>query len=68
MGMTWICVVGIELSARTQMVLLVTELAILVLFSVVALVKVYAGNIHGLASRRRSSWLTPDQLRRRRAR
>ena len=27
MGMTWICVVGIELSARTQMVLLGTELA-----------------------------------------
>ena len=35
MGMTWICVVGIELSARSQMVLLVIELAVLVLFCVV---------------------------------
>ena len=33
MGMTWICVVGIELSARTQMGLLVTELVVLVLFA-----------------------------------
>ena len=42
MAMTWICVVGIELSARTQMGLLVTELAVLVLFSVVALAKAYS--------------------------
>ncbi|HEY1738418.1 MAG TPA: amino acid permease, partial [Acidimicrobiia bacterium] len=42
LAMTLICAVGIELSARTQMVLLVTELAVLVLFSVWALVKVYA--------------------------
>ncbi len=27
MAMTWICVVGIELSARSQMLLLITELA-----------------------------------------
>ncbi len=45
--MTWICVVGIELSARTQFVMLATELAILVLFSVVALAKVWGGDIHG---------------------
>ena len=44
MAMTWICVVGIELSARTQLVLLGTELAVLVLFSVVALAKVYAAH------------------------
>ena len=47
MAMTWICVVGIELSARTQLLLLGTELGVLVLFSVVALAKVYAGSIHG---------------------
>src|SRR5690349_3338117 len=43
MGMTWICVVGIELSARTQMGLLVTELFVLVLFSTVALLKAFDG-------------------------
>ena len=37
MGMTWICVVGIELSARTQMGLLITELVVLTLFIVVVL-------------------------------
>ena len=67
MGMTWICVVGIELSARTQMALLIIELAILVVFCVWALVKVYAGNIPGSVTPS-LSWLTPDQLRRRRAR
>ncbi len=61
MGMTWICVVGIELSARTQMVLLGTEIAILVLFSVVALSKVWAGDIHGSVSPA-LSWLTPTNL------
>ena len=41
--MTAICVIGIELSARTQVGLLSAELVTLVLFSVVALVKVAAG-------------------------
>ena len=41
LAMTWICYVGIELSARTQVFLLGTELVTLVLFSVVALWKVY---------------------------
>jgi amino acid transporter len=39
--MTWICYVGIELSARTQVVLLGAELITLVIFSVVALFRVY---------------------------
>lgn len=41
--MTWICWRGIELSARTQQVLLALELLVLVAFAVVAIVKVYAG-------------------------
>jgi amino acid transporter len=41
-AMTWICYVGIELSARTQVGLLGAELVALVIFAVVALVKVYA--------------------------
>ena len=45
--MTWICVVGIELSARTQFFLLAAEVAALAAFSVVALVKVYATDVTG---------------------
>src|SRR3954464_16009258 len=61
MGMTWICAVGIELSARTQMGLLVVEMLILVMFSVVALSKVYAGHIHG-SVKPALSWLVPTHL------
>ena len=61
MGMTWICVVGIELSARTQMALLLTELVVLVLFSVVAIFKVYGNDIHGRSTRRCRG--SPDAFR-----
>jgi amino acid transporter len=40
--MTTICYIGIELSARVQQLLLALEFATLVIFSVVALIKVYA--------------------------
>jgi amino acid transporter len=40
--LTWICWKGIELSARTQQILLGFEMTILILFAVVALIKVYA--------------------------
>ena len=39
--MTWICYVGIELSAPTQQILLSIEIIILGLFAIVALVQVY---------------------------
>jgi amino acid transporter len=42
--MTWICYVGIELSARTQFVLLTAEVVILGIFCVVALGHVYIGH------------------------
>ena len=42
--MTAIVVIGIELSARTQVGLLAAEIITLALFAVVALVKVYAGD------------------------
>ena len=42
--MTAICYVGIELSARTQQVLLGLEFTTLVVFAVVALIKVYANH------------------------
>jgi amino acid transporter len=59
MGMTWICVVGIELSARTQMALLIIELGVLVLFSVVALWKAYDGSIPGSITPS-FDWLVPS--------
>ncbi len=60
-AMTWICAVGIELSARTQMGLLITELVILVVFSVWALVKVYGNKIHG-SVHPSMSWLAPHDF------
>jgi len=45
--MTAICYVGIELSARTQVALLGSEIVILAVFAVVALIKVYANNPSG---------------------
>jgi amino acid transporter len=43
-GLTAICYAGIELSSRTQKVLLGTELAILFIFAMMALLKVYAAH------------------------
>jgi amino acid transporter len=45
--LTWICWRGIELSARTQQFLLGFEMVTLIIFSVVALVKVYANHPAG---------------------
>jgi amino acid transporter len=57
--MTWICLVGIELSARTQVGLLGAEILTLALFSVVALVKVAAGTAGPHAVDPSLSWLNP---------
>lgn len=42
--MTWICWVGIELSARLQQVLLTIEVITLAVFALVAIIKVYANH------------------------
>jgi amino acid transporter len=56
--MTVICYIGIELNARTQQVLLALELFILLLFSVVALIKVYSGHpVHSVHPA--FSWFNP---------
>jgi amino acid transporter len=59
--MTWICYRGIELSARIQQFLLSLEIFTLVLFFIVALIKVYTGHpahaIHVTAS-----WFNPFDL------
>jgi amino acid transporter len=57
--MTWIAWVGIELSARTQVILLSVELLVLAIFSVVCLVKVYAGHAGSLAIHPSLSWFLP---------
>ncbi|MGA8115701.1 MAG: APC family permease [Actinocatenispora sp.] len=60
--MTWISWRGIELSARTQVILLACELGVLFIFSVAALVKVYAGNAGALAIHPSWSWFSPSGL------
>ncbi|HWE31932.1 MAG TPA: APC family permease [Solirubrobacteraceae bacterium] len=59
--MTWICYRGIELSARIQTMLLSLEIFTLVLFVIVALVKVYANHpAHSLHIS--ASWFNPFDL------
>lgn len=59
--MTWICFRGIELSARTQFVLLAIELLMLALFAVVALAQVYGGGIE-TAVTPTLDWLNPFSI------
>ena len=56
--MTWICYRGIELSARTQQVLLATEVIVLVVFAIVALAKTYTGSPTG-SIHVAASWFNP---------
>jgi amino acid transporter len=56
--MTWICYRGIELSARIQQFLLSLEIFTLILFVIVALVKVYSNNpLHSMHVQ--ASWFNP---------
>jgi amino acid transporter len=57
--MTAICVIGIELSARTQVGLLGAELITLALFAIVALVKVATGDAGPDAVTFSADWLNP---------
>jgi amino acid transporter len=59
--MTWICYIGIEISARTQAFLLSVELLVLALFSAVALWKVYVDEPAG-SIKPSLSWLNPFSL------
>ncbi len=62
MLMTWVSYRGIELSARTQVVLLSLELLALAIFAVVALIKVYADKAGTLAIHPSLSWFVPTHL------
>ncbi len=59
--MTLICVIGIELNAKTQVGLLAAELIILLVFSAVALYKVFNGNIAG-SVHPSWSWVNPFEI------
>jgi amino acid transporter len=60
--MTAIVVIGIELSARTQVGLLAAEIVTLAAFAVVALIKVYAGSAGAAAVHPSLSWINPFSL------
>jgi amino acid transporter len=60
--MTAICYIGIELSARTQVVLLSFEVVTLAIFAVVALVKVASGHAGPHAIDPSLSWLNPFDI------
>lgn len=59
LAMTWICVTGIELSARSQVLLLGTEIVVLVLFSVMAIAEVYGSDPPAGSVKPSLSWLNP---------
>jgi amino acid transporter len=56
--LTWICYIGIEVSVRTQIVLLATELIVLAVFASVALFRVYTAPPEG-AIVPSLDWLNP---------
>jgi amino acid transporter len=60
--MTYICYRGIEVSARLQYALLSIEVVILVIFSVIALLKVYSGDSPAGSLHPSLSWLVPSGL------
>jgi amino acid transporter len=60
--MTAIVLIGIELSARTQIGLLAAEIVTLAAFAVVALVKVYSGDALADSIDPSLSWLNPFSL------
>ncbi|MFJ9413084.1 APC family permease [Streptomyces sp. NPDC101227] len=61
--MTWICYIGIEVSANLQKVLLTVEVAMLLVLAVTALVKVYSGTAPGSSLHIAWSWFDPTQIR-----
>lgn len=61
--MTWICYIGIEISARVQYFLFGIEVVVLAIFSCVALIKVYAGHgVAGASIHPSLSWFNPFNI------
>lgn len=57
--MTWVCVIGTEASATLQRVLIFGQVVGLLLFAVVALVKVFSGDAPAGSIDPQLSWLSP---------
>ncbi|MGW0040560.1 APC family permease [Rhodococcus sp. NPDC003348] len=62
LAMTWLCFRGIELSARIQRLLLTVEFVALVVFAVVALVRVWLGRAGEAALTPQWSWFNPFEI------
>jgi amino acid transporter len=60
--MTWVCVIGTEVSARLQRVLIFGQVIGLLLFAVVALVKVFGGDAAPDSVDPSLSWLNPFEI------
>jgi amino acid transporter len=60
--MTWICWVGIELSARLQQILLTIEVITLTVFAIVALVDVYSAQATAEAIKPTFAWFNPFDI------
>ncbi|ARF59909.1 APC family permease [Streptomyces gilvosporeus] len=61
--MTWICYIGIEVSANLQKVLLTVEVVMLLVLAVTALVKVYSGTAPGPSTPVAWAWFDPTRIR-----
>jgi amino acid transporter len=59
LGMTYICYRGIQISARLQYFLFGIEAVLLIVFSLVALVKVYSGHAPAGSIHPSISWFNP---------
>jgi amino acid transporter len=57
--LTAICIIGTELSARTQNVMILAQVGALLLFAFVALVKVYSGDATPESIKPEASWFSP---------
>ena len=61
-ALTYVCYRGIEISARLQFVLLAVEMVALAIFSLVALIRVYAGHAGKGAVHPALSWFNPFDI------
>ena len=60
--MTVICILGTELSARIQNVMILAQVGSLLLFAIVALVKVYGGDATVDSIEPQASWFNPFEI------
>jgi amino acid transporter len=60
--MTAICILGTELSARVQTVMILAQVGSLLLFAIVAIVRVYSGDATADSIEPQWSWLNPFEI------